>query len=392
MNAVANVWVRACVLAAVFVASAWSSASRMAPASAMSSTSTSSPATLPPARGEWRRITAPLVTSFPRDHGAHFDCRTEWWYATGELASASGARFGFQVTVFRQGTDPEPLAEGASPLRVKHVYAGHFALVDLSTGELVRAERLRRATPGLAFASTETLDVRLESWTLALDAAGALTLAADDVASGIALDLVLTPEKPLVLHGADGISRKGDAAGDASAYASWTRLAARGTLVRRGTRDDVTGGAWFDHEWGSSQLGAGVIGWDWFALRLDDGRELMAYLLRRADGSVHPVSSATLVERDGRATFVPLAGFTCVASETWTSPHSGAVYPARWRIRVPAAALELEVAARTPDCELDGRASTGVIYWEGPVLVTGSSTGTGYAELTGYAGSLARRF
>jgi predicted secreted hydrolase len=342
--------------------------------------------------GTWRRITAPLSTSFPRDHGAHFDCRTEWWYATGELATASGAQFGFQVTIFRQGADPEPLPEGASPLRVKHVYSGHFVLIELATGALVHAERLRRATPGLAYASAETLDTRLESWRIALDASGALVITADDVTRGIALALTLTPEKPLVLHGAEGISRKGDAPGDASAYASWTRLAARGSLVRGGASEDVSGGAWFDHEWGSSQLGAGVLGWDWFALRLDDGRELMAYRLRRADGSAHPASSATLVERDGRATYVPLAGFTCEVSRTWTSPRTGAVYPARWRIRVAQAALDVEVAARVPDCEIDGRASTGVIYWEGPVAVTGSAAGTGYAELTGYAGSLARRF
>lgn len=382
MSVLTKVWrVRAIapLLAASFISSAASFA-------------VSAGSALEPARDEWRRITPPLSTTFPRDHGAHFDCRTEWWYATGELATARGARFGFQVTIFRQGTDPEPLAAGASPLRVKHVYAGHFALVDLATGELVHAERLRRATPGLAYASAETLDARLESWTMRLTDAGELAIAADDVTRGIALTLTLTPEKPLVLHGAEGISRKGDAPGDASVYASWTRLAARGALVRDGASENVTGGAWFDHEWGSSQLGAGVLGWDWFALRLDDGRELMAYLLRRADGSVHPVSSATLVERDGRATFVPLAAFTCAATRTWTSPHSGAVYPAHWRIRVAQAALDLEVSVRTPDCELDGRASTGVIYWEGPVAVTGSTSGTGYAELTGYAGSLARRF
>lgn len=372
----------ALALAALVLAGAWTTRAHASPALARA---------VEPGR-EWRRITAPLATEFPRDHGAHLDCRTEWWYATGELATAGGAKFGFQVTIFRQGWDPEPLPAGASPLRVKHVYAGHFALVDLATGELVHAERLRRATPGLAYASDTTLDTRLDSWSITLDASGALAIAADDVPHGLALALTLAPEKPLVLHGADGISHKGDALGDASAYASWTRLAAQGSLTRGGTSEPVRGGAWFDHEWGSSHLGAGVLGWDWFALRLDDGRELMAYLLRRADGSVHPVSSGTLVERDGRATHLPLSAFTCTAERTWTSPHSGATYPARWRIRVPQAALELEVAARTPDCELDGRASTGVIYWEGPVAVTGSATGTGYAELTGYAGSLARRF
>lgn len=341
---------------------------------------------------DWRRITAPQNSSWPRDHGSHDDCRTEWWYVTGEVASASGARFGLQLTIFRQGADATPLAPDESPLRAKHVFAGHLALVDLTTGEFVRAERARRATPGLAYARTETLDARLESWTMRLDASGALVVAADDAELGIALALTLVPEKPLVLHGAAGISVKGDAPGDASVYASWTRLTARGTLTRRGVELGVSGAAWFDHEWGSSQLGRGVVGWDWFALRLDDGRELMLYRLRRADGSAHPASSATIVDTSGRTTFVPFARFTYEEEAHWKSAASGAAYPARWRLTLAEPALELVVTPRVANCELDGRSSTGVVYWEGPVAVTGTTSGAGYVELTGYAGSLARKF
>ncbi len=343
------------------------------------------------ARAEWKRIEPGYTPSWPRDHGVHEDYRTEWWYATGEVESSAGARFGVQLTIFRQGADPAPLAEGQSPLRVKHAYAGHFVVVDLTSGKLLVAERARRTTPGLARASAQTLDVALEGWTMRFDGSE-LRLVADDRERGIAIDLALKPQKPLVMHGQDGISRKGDGAGLASAYMSWTRMSARGSLARDGVRDEVKGSFWFDHEWGTTQLGAGVVGWDWFGLRLDDGRELMLYRLRHADGSVEAASSATLVAKDGTSETISVSQLDCAPIATWKSPRSGAVYPSRWRVRAPERGLDLTIAAKVEDCELDARESTGVIYWEGPVEVTGSVHGTGYGEFTGYAGSLARRF
>jgi predicted secreted hydrolase len=340
----------------------------------------------------WRRIEPPLALSWPRDHGAHFDTRTEWWYATGELAAQDGARFSFQLTLFRQGLDPGPLPAGASALRAQQAFAGHFVLIDLASGKLLRAERLRRRTTGLADAATDGLDLRLESWTMRAQAARTLALHADDRERGLALDLELESGKELVLHGAGGLSRKGDEPGNASVYASWTRLAARGALTFEGRHFDVRGEAWFDHEWGSTQLGAEVAGWDWFGLRLDDGRELMLYRLRRADGSALSCSSATLVAQAGSARALPLDRFTLEETTHWQSPTSGARYPARWRLRLPEEGLDLELVPRVPDCEVDGRLSTGVIYWEGPLEVRGSVRGSGYGELTGYAGSIARRF
>lgn len=344
-----------------------------------------------PTKGEWKRIEPGYVPAWPRDHGVHEEYRTEWWYATGEVEGANGAHFGVQLTIFRQGTDPTPLAEGESPLRVKHAYAGHFVVVDLESGKLLVAERARRTTPGLARASVETLDVALEGWTMRFDGSE-LRLVADDRERGIAIDLALKPDKSLVMHGKDGISRKGDGAGLASAYMSWTRMSARGSLACDGARHDVKGSFWFDHEWGTTQLGAGVVGWDWFGLRLDDGRELMLYRLRHADGSVEAASSATLVEKDGTSETIAVAELDCAPISTWKSPRSGAVYPSRWRVHSPERGLDLTIAAKVEDCELDARDSTGVVYWEGPVEVTGSVHGAGYGEFTGYAGSLARRF
>lgn len=344
--------------------------------------------------GDWKRLVPrpdAAERAWPRDHGAHPDYRTEWWYATGELAAEDGARFGVQLTVFRQGVAPGSAAEGESPLRARHVFAGHLVVIDLASGRLVRAERLRRNTPGLASSSTEGLDVALEGWSMRMEG-GEVHLCADDRERGLALDLALRPTKPLVLHGADGLSRKGAEAGNVSVYASWTRLDTRGTLTLDGRAHSVRGESWFDHEWGTTQLGADVVGWDWFGLRLDDGRELMLYRLRRKDGSAHPASAATLVAKDGSTQHLPFARFAYESSATWKSPASGAAYPARWRLRLAEANLDLELVPRVADCEIDGRASTGVIYWEGPVEVRGSATGSGYAELTGYAGSLAGRF
>jgi predicted secreted hydrolase len=341
----------------------------------------------------WRRITAPLELSWPRDHGAHPDTRTEWWYATGELEDGDGARFGYQLTIFREGIDPRPPKDGESRLRAREVIAGHFALVELADGRFVDAERLRRAGLGLAGASRDDLYAFVEDWSIERRADDTLRLRARDRAGGgIALDLELRPQKPLVLHGEGGVSRKGSRPGDASAYASWTRLASAGTITFSGREHAVRGESWFDHEWGSSELGKEISGWDWYGLRLADGRELMLYRLRGSGGAAAASASATLVERDGTTRTLAASEFELLPISSWKSPRSGAEYPLHARIRVPSAGLDLEVDARVEGCELDTRATTGPIYWEGPVSVRGSVAGSGYGEFTGYAGSLAGRF
>jgi predicted secreted hydrolase len=209
---------------------------------------------------------------------------------------------------------------------------------------------------------------------------------------GLALELDLRPAKGPILHGPGGLSPKGTEPGNASAYVSFTRLDTQGRLELDGRELAVRGESWFDHEWGSSQLGAGVVGWDWFGLRLSDGRELMIYRMRRADGSVLPLCAGTLVRADGSSRALAPGEIELAVEARWTSPHSQAVYPARWKLRIPSEELDLRIAPRVPDCEFDGTRSTGVRYWEGPVAVEGSAAGSGYAELTGYAGSLAGRF
>jgi len=344
------------------------------------------------AAGEWLAITGPPELAFPRDHGAHPGYRTEWWYVTGLVDAADGDSYGFQITFFRQGLDPGDPNPGTSQLRARQIVAAHLAVADISNERFEHAERLRRADGALAGFSEADLDVWLDDWEIESTEPGVISVQAQDVAAGIGLELELRPQRELVLHGDRGYSRKGADEANASAYVSWTRLAVDGQLEMDGALLKVGGTAWFDHEWGTSQLGEGVVGWDWFSLRLDGGRDLMVYRLRRADGNADSHSSGTLVGTDGGLVRLDRDDVELEILNWWQSPATGARYPSRWRLRVPDAGIDLEISSLLAASELDGSATTGVIYWEGPVAVTGSATGEGYVELTGYAGSLEGRF
>lgn len=346
------------------------------------------------ARGDdgWVRIEGPPALELPRDHGAHPEVRTEWWYLTANLADGEGRQYGVQVTFFRHGLDPSPPSPGDSPLRARHALAAHLAVAEIDAGRFRHAERVRRADGLLAGFAADGLRLWLGSWTLDRRADGAIAASAADPATGIAVELRYRPAKPLVLQGDRGYSRKGSEPGNASAYLSWSRLEVDGWLELDGRRLEVAGAGWMDHEWGTSQLGEGVVGWDWFSLRLEGGRELMVYRLRREDGSPDPHSSGSLVLPDGSTRALHVDEVRLEVTGSWASPATGAVYPSGWRVRVPSEGIDLVVTPRLPNAEVDGTASTGVVYWEGPVAVAGSHRGEGYAELTGYAGSLAGRF
>ena len=344
------------------------------------------------AAATWESVVAPPALRFPRDHGAHPAYRTEWWYVTGLLRDTRGRRFAFQSTFFRQGVEPGPATAGESSLRARQVLAAHLAVVEVGRGGMRFAERVRRTAGGLAGSSAEDLDIVLEDWTMRRASDGTIALSASDRGCAAGLRLEFAPSKPLVLHGDGGLSRKGPGPGNASVYVSWTRLAARGTVEVDGRAVPAEGEAWFDHEWGSSQLGPDVAGWDWLGLRLGDGRDLMIYRLRRHDGTAAAESAGTLVARDGSARGLAASDFAVETRSWWTSPRTGARYPAAIRVTVPSAGLDLETRPIIADSELDARASTGTVYWEGPVAVSGSAFGEGYVELTGYAGSMAGRF
>ena len=256
------------------------------------------------------------------------------------------------------------------------------------------AERLNRAGPDIAGAATDRYRVWNEDWVAALDTDGRHVIHIGDESIGLAL--TLDPGRPPTINGRNGVSQKGAATGNASHYYSLTRMPTRGALVIDGERFDVTGLSWMDREFGTSLLESDQQGWDWFALQLSDGSDVMIYQLRRTDGSRDRHSSGTLTRADGRVSALTSSDFTLSPTgPTYRAPGTGAVYPVAWRIEIPGEAVGLTVSTPLPAQELDATASTGVAYWEGMVEAAGTHrgqtiTGRGYLEMTGYAGSMGR--
>ncbi len=332
-------------------------------------------------RAGFARALAPRPMSFPEDHGPHPDFRTEWWYYTGNLKTPTGRHVGFQLTFFRVALSPveEPRA---SAWATRQLYVAHFAVTDTAGGRFHAASRTSRAALGLAGAQAAPYRVWVESWS-AEGGGGATRLRAQE--GDVAIDLIASPAKPVVLQGDRGLSRKGPEPGNASLYYSFTRMPVRGTVRLGAETLEVSGEAWMDREWSTSALGAGVEGWDWFAVHLDDGRELMIYVLRRRDEMIDPFSAGTLVAADGTVRRLEAGDFHVETLKHWTSPHSGVRYSSRWRLSVPSAELRVEIEPRLADQEL----RVGTRYWEGAVGVGGAAggrpvTGQGYVELVGY--------
>lgn len=317
--------------------------------------------------------------SFPADHGPHPEFRTEWWYYTGNLETAEGRRFGFQLTFFRSSLAPEmPARESAWATR--QAWLAHFTVSDVQGGKFRSFERWGRGALGLAGAQGEPFRVWLKDWRV--EGEPMHLVASQD---GVGIDLVLQQGKPPVLQGERGLSRKSTEAGNASYYYSLTRMPAAGTIRVGDERFTVTGAAWMDREWSTSSLGRDQIGWDWFSLQLSDGWDLMLYRLRKKDGTADLSSSGTLIGPGGESRPLKLADFQIENAGEWRSPRSGARYPAKWRLRIPSEDLDLTVQPVLADQELD----VSFLYWEGAVDLEGTHRGRpvkgrGYVELTGY--------
>ncbi|MBM4127103.1 MAG: carotenoid 1,2-hydratase [Nitrospira sp.] len=327
---------------------------------------------------------------FPRDHGSHPSYRTEWWYYTGHLRAKTGRLFGYELTFFRRAVSPEDIKTQPSQWSVSHLYLAHLAVTDVEGRRFHFSEKLSRAGLGKAGAEESRLHAWIDDWRAEAAPApnGMHTLFARDGTA--TLDLQLQPAKPLVVHGRDGISRKGAGEGNATHYYSFTRLATTGNLTIGTERFEVAGTSWMDHEFGSTDLGPDLSGWDWFSIQLEDQSELMLYRLRRKDGGSDLESSGTIVLPDGTTRHLSVSDIRIESTRTWTSQESRAVYPSTWRIEVPSMDLALEVMPLLADQELRTSRSTQVTYWEGAVSVSGlkhgrSVKGQGYVELTGYA-------
>lgn len=345
---------------------------------------------LPSPGGEFRRALPGYDFEFPRDHGSHPEFRTEWWYFTGNLADGEGRRFGFKLTFFRSALAPpgEGL-EGRTPLAANQLILAHFALSDFRGRGHKTWERLGRTAFGQAEAAEDRMFVRLGEWTLEMEEDGRLTLRA--LAEGGGIDLRFTPAKPFVIHGRDGAHQKAGEEGQASHYISFTRLETEGLLRWDGRDHAVTGLSWMDHEFGSDQLGEEEVGWDWFALQLDTGEDVMVYHLRRRDGAPNPYSLGSLIAPDGRREELGHGTYTIEHTSTWTSPQSGATYPMGWVVRLPGHDGRLTVTPVFEEQEMDTTRYTNAYYWEGAVVISGTwrgepVSGRGYVELVGYAG------
>src|SRR5579863_5673393 len=357
---------------------------------------------------QFERAAGHRTWSFPKDHGQHARFRLEWWYYTGIVRTADGRPFGYQVTFFRRGLNPAPERSG-SAWRTGSLYLAQIAISDLSQNRFVHSARTGRDALGLSGAAPDRQEVWLTSWRadpLAVSRDG-VHLEAQDTALGISLDLAA--EKPPLLQGEDGLDRKGPNPGQASWYYSIPRMATTGTLRVGQERFPIKGTSWMDHEFGTNQLGDDQVGWDWFAIRLDSGADLMLYRLRAKDGHATPASGGTLLEPNGAITRIRIVdanpdGFSdarfyaqLAPTQWWTSPGTHARYPVGWEIEIPQLNLKLSVAPAATDQEL--RADTGLpfSYWEGAVWIHGERAGhllrgEGYLELTGYAGDLRGTF
>lgn len=333
---------------------------------------------------------------FPRDHGSHDRFRTEWWYFTGHVVDGDGSRLGYELTFFRRAIRPVPPPPESSRWAIHQLYLAHFAISDISGDRFFYAEQLSRAALGKAGAEPERLQVWVDEWSAEAASPDHRVLSLRAAAEGFEIDLRLTPQKPPVIHGLEGVSRKGDRPGQASHYYSFTRLRTEGVVHLPNGPRQVTGTSWMDHEFGSADLGAGLVGWDWFSIQLADQTELMFYRLRHADGRPDPASSGTFIAADGRARHLTTDDVTITVLDHWRSPASGARYPSAWRLSIPALGLSLRVSPLMADQELITGKTTGVTYWEGAVTVEGTRRGTsirgqGYVELTGYAEPFDRR-
>ena len=321
----------------------------------------------------WREALPGYRFDFPRDHFDHPDYRTEWWYYTGNVTDANGARFGFELVFFREGRQRTTKAN-PSVWRIDDLYLAHAALTQVNGGHFFYDERLNRAGPGIAGADFAARRVWNGNWS-AQWSGDRQALAA--VTPDFAFSLQLVPVKAPVINGVDGVSQKAEGRGKASYYVSFPRLAVTGSLSVAGARHVVTGTAWMDHEWFTHQLEATQTGWDWFSVQLDNHTELMLFQLRRKDGSIDSHSSGTYVDASGKAHHLVAEEFRLTPLEKWSK------YPIHWRIEVPALHLQLDCRATVDNQELKA-SKGGTTYWEGAVNYSGTAAGVGYLEMTGY--------
>jgi predicted secreted hydrolase len=324
--------------------------------------------------------------TFPLDHLPHYDFRTEWWYFTGNLRGKDGREFGYQLTFFRYGyRPPRERVPVSSRFVMNDLKFAHFAVTDVSNKEFHFDSRVSRGAFGEAGFGDGKRLAWINNWELSFGADFHLRAAAENYS----IDLALNPAKPAVLQGEDGLSQKAAGEGRASYYYSITRLISSGSIRIGNDIYEVTGDSWFDREWATNQLAENQVGWNWFAIQLSDGSDLMLYQMRLKEGGIDPHSGGKWVDSDGSTTNLGANDFELTSTKSWQSPSSKANYPVEWNLRIAKLNLELIIAPRVENQELN----LSVIYWEGAIKLKGERArkpidGFGYMELTGYRGAV----
>ncbi len=327
---------------------------------------------------DYAQVTPGHELQFPRDHGSHPQFRTEWWYLTGWVKDAGGRDLGIQITFFRNR--PGVAENNPSRFAPRQLLFAHAALADAGTGKLLHDQRAARAGFGLAEAKEGRTDVAIDDWSLRQTPDGySASVNARDF--DYALEFKVT--QPPLPQGERGLSRKGPRPAQASYYYSQPHLAVSGSITVKGKKHAVSGAAWLDHEWSSAVLAPTAQGWDWIGLNLADGGALMAFRMRDKQGGTL-WAGGSLRAADGGVRILAPGEVRFEVLRRWRSPRTQTEYPVALRVR--AGKLEFDLEAMMDDQELDARASTGTIYWEGAVSAksSGKLLGRGYLELTGY--------
>ncbi len=331
------------------------------------------------------------VYAFPAGHGSHPDYKIEWWYLTGHLFSETQRRFGFEATFFRLAQRPEP-TEPEGAFGDSQIYMAHMAITDVQQQAFYHEERFNREGWN-AYARVGDLDVRNGNWSLVRNAGDGTLQLEGSIQSKGGFSLNLNPAKEHVIFGENGVSKKGRAESAASHYITWTRLLAQGTLQLGGETFQVKGTTWMDHEISSSQLDEDQTGWDWVSIQFEDGRELMAYMLRLRQGGYSPYSKLVWIEKDGTLTHLTPDQFSWHPGGDWTSPDTGATYPIspHFTAHDPLTGQDrtIHIHPLMPEQEMTGKLA-GVPYWEGAcdVVEKGKTIGRAYLELAGYVDGL----
>jgi predicted secreted hydrolase len=327
---------------------------------------------------EYPRVVAGRAVRFPRDAGAHPAFRSEWWYITGWVQDAGGNSFGVQVTFFRNR--PRVAESNPSAFAPRQLLFAHAAIADPRLGKLRHDQRAARAGFGLADAAEDTTAVWIDDWSLKL--VGDRYVAAI-VARDFQFELRFVPVQAALLQGQEGFSRKDQNIDNASYYYSQPQLAVSGSVTVDGKSANVSGTAWLDHEWSSAAMAPEASGWDWIGINLDDGGALMAFRMRDHSGAALWAGGTYRGPNGTSRSFEP-SEIRFTPHRRWRSPRTGGEYPVVMRVTLGDEEYALEPLM--DDQELDSRASTGTVYWEGAVraLRGGREVGRGYLELTGY--------